>query len=664
MRDLWGFLLQTLTASGAAALLLVVKTMFRDKLPPRWQFASWGVLGLILLLPAGYGGRYALFNWPWLVETARTLLTGDCGSLTRVTAPIPLPRLETPDTWAEWLYVVYVLGVLALLLRYAVSYVRLRLGLRHGAPAGGARAGQIAAVAERYGLPVCRAVEVPGLTTAFVCGVFRPVLALPAGTAVDDKVILHELLHFRHQDAAWGLVICCFRCVHWCNPLLWICANRAGNDLEARCDQRVMERLEGEERRDYGRILLSMADERYARLPGTSSMANGGKNIRRRIEAIARFRRYPAGMALVSVCVAVTLAAPLVLGTQAESVYAGGYSLPAGVDISAAMASARTVHCTTPAGALDAYAKAVLDQNAVYRAMCAPLEEQAALAETLRQAANRSEWPNVQWDSGLPSWPKTQSGYAIYNLEPAGGDAYEGLLVVELNYPPDGRAAEEGRSWLAYQPLRTERRSGRWVVILQGDFQVVETWGSLDLNWGREELPAYLYQGAAEDFQVEARLQRVFAVDNTIQESGDMSWFFGSSTRFDTIPKPNAEFSEVYANQYISCTYVGDPADKAGISRVGVSAAPMDASQAERPALRSAASGNSSGSSGSGEEWGGRNLTGDWDPVISISAGGGSADRYDRDSSFDLPPCYAADLYINGEKAAELTLLPVEGGAR
>ena len=52
MTDLWGFLLQTLTASGAAVLLLVVKAMFRDKLPPRWQFAAWGVLGLVLL-PAG-----------------------------------------------------------------------------------------------------------------------------------------------------------------------------------------------------------------------------------------------------------------------------------------------------------------------------------------------------------------------------------------------------------------------------------------------------------------------------------------------------------------------------------------------------------------------------------------------------------------------------------
>ena len=62
MTDIWGFLLQTLTASGAAVLLLVVKAVFRDKLSPRWQAGVWGLLGLVLLLPAGWGGRYALVN--------------------------------------------------------------------------------------------------------------------------------------------------------------------------------------------------------------------------------------------------------------------------------------------------------------------------------------------------------------------------------------------------------------------------------------------------------------------------------------------------------------------------------------------------------------------------------------------------------------------------
>ena len=78
MTDLWAFLMQTLTASGAALLLLLIKALFRDKLSPRWQFASWGVLALVLLMPAGIGGRYVLFNWPFVVRSEERRVGKEC----------------------------------------------------------------------------------------------------------------------------------------------------------------------------------------------------------------------------------------------------------------------------------------------------------------------------------------------------------------------------------------------------------------------------------------------------------------------------------------------------------------------------------------------------------------------------------------------------------
>lgn len=655
MTDLWGFLLQTLTASGAAALLLVVKALFRDKLSPRWQFAAWSVLGLALLLPAGLGGRYALFNWPLLVEAAKTVLTGEY-TLTRVLAPIPLPRLTLPGSAAEWLYAVYVAGVVCFLLRYLISYLRLRLALRRGTPAGEARLARIGAVAQRYGLAPCRAVEVPGLKTAFICGVLRPVLALPAGAETDDKVILHELLHRKHRDAAWGLVICFFRCLHWCNPLLWYCADRAGNDLEARCDQRVLELLEGEERRDYGRILLSMADEKYARVPGTSAMANGGRNIGRRVEAIARFKRYPAGMALASVCMILLLAAPLLLGTRAKAVYDGG-RLDDAVEIPLAMASARLLRCTTPAGALDAYAKSVLAQNGYYRAMCAPLAEQEKIADSMLSASQENRWP--LWDSGLPAWPNTQSGYYIYNLEPVGGDAYEGLLVMELNYPPDGQPAEGSGAWLGVQRVRAERKEGRWVALPLEEFEAVAVTDAAlsQLRYECQDLPAQMYEAQAEGFTLRLEHQSVWTVNSYIQ---DDSWFSSSST-FDTTPQPHAEFTSMYQDASVYAVYTGDPADTAGITKIGVSVARLNA-DGSRPTLR-----NPGGGSGSSGDcfWGSGSPIGQGSEVC---LGGGGSGKVDNSGISDWredtgPEAYAADLYLNGEKAAELTLLPVEGGA-
>ena len=45
--------------------------------------------------------------------------------------------------------------------------------------------------------------------------------------------------------------------------------------METRCDQLVLEHLEGEERREYGHILLSMVNERFAKTPGTTCVNNG-----------------------------------------------------------------------------------------------------------------------------------------------------------------------------------------------------------------------------------------------------------------------------------------------------------------------------------------------------------------------------------------------------
>lgn len=98
-----------------------------------------------------------------------------------------------------------------------------------------------------------RVVESRAASTPFLVGVVRPVLVLPMGWAPDRKVILHELIHLKQRDVAAGWVTALFRCVHWCNPFLWRIFDRIDNQREQRCDQLVLERLEGEDRRDYGR---------------------------------------------------------------------------------------------------------------------------------------------------------------------------------------------------------------------------------------------------------------------------------------------------------------------------------------------------------------------------------------------------------------------------
>ncbi len=391
MSNIWEFFYQTLSVSLAAAVLLAVKWLLRDKLSPRWQYAVWGVLALRALIPASLGRSLVpqLALWTETAKSAAELgldsaFTGPF-ELMSVAAPVPLAG-GLPRSLTDWLFVLYAAGVLAALVWYAYRYARLRALLWRGREDAAVRAA-VDAAAEKYGLKPCRAVSVPGLKGAFVCGVIRPVLAVPEGEIPDGKVILHELLHLKYLDAAQNIFWCVLRALHWCNPFLQYVFNRVGNDMEALCDQRVLERLEGEERREYGSILLGMASDSYARAPGTSSISNGARNIARRIEAIARFKLYPRGMALVSVCTVLILASALLTGVKAEPTGRDNPRTPA--EALAAMTDARVFRCASVPAAIDSYVKGALLGNfyalasvspadgygEIYDAFCARVED-------------------------------------------------------------------------------------------------------------------------------------------------------------------------------------------------------------------------------------------------------------------------------------------------
>ena len=123
MFDIWGVLLQALTVSGAAALILFIKLLFKNKLPPKWHFAVWIVLGISMIFPAGMFGRYALFRWQIVVEAIKSW--AGVFSFTEVLFPIPIIR-SFPQTAAEWIFALYVLGILLFIIKYLISYLKLK----------------------------------------------------------------------------------------------------------------------------------------------------------------------------------------------------------------------------------------------------------------------------------------------------------------------------------------------------------------------------------------------------------------------------------------------------------------------------------------------------------------------------------------------------------
>lgn len=409
MNDIWSFLTQTLSVSVVALLLLFLKGIMEDKLSPRWQYSVWCLLALRIIIPVASNQNIFLPVPVW-VEMLKTLVESNLSSaysnafsVSHNSTVIPFVT-DIPESITDWLMVIYIFGVLVTLIKYIVSYTKLRKILKNGSEISGENVGQLNTVKLKYNLKGCKAVEVEGLSTAFVCGIFKPVLAIPKGMVLDKKIVLHELLHLKYKDNLQNVFWCILRSLHWCNPLLQYAFNRIGNDIESLCDQRVLERLEGEELRDYGKILLSMANNSFARAAGTTSVSNGGKNIKRRISAIVRFKKFPKGMELVSFCIILVLLTPTVFG--ATSNYGDEiYNPETKTDLYRSMAYTRVEKCGTVAGALDTFARGVIYKNGLCVAIASPSAEQEKIFTQM------SENEDVR-----PSYYETIEGIELTNF--------------------------------------------------------------------------------------------------------------------------------------------------------------------------------------------------------------------------------------------------------
>lgn len=432
MENIWMFLQQTAAASLVALFLLILQRIFLDKLSPRWQYGVWLVLLLRLLVPAGFGGRPTVLDVTFWVETLRTRVELGLNSAYSTpftaslpAAPVPLPPAGAPASWTDWAFLIYCAGVVLWAAWFVVSAVRLSLRVRGGVPVEGERRAAMEALAKQQRLPMPRRiVECRWARTPFVVGVVRPALVLPMGWALDEKVVLHELLHLKYRDVWAGWLTTALRCLHWCNPFLWFVFDKTGNDRESLCDQRVLERLEGEDRRDYGRCLLAMADDKAVRTPGATTMANGARAVKARIEAIARFKRFPQGMGLVSGCIVFALSLSLVAGVPVSAAGTDDtVETPDGGN-PAILALAAQNRATTVAGALDAYGKALYHwyQRPGTGLLCAamvtaPEDMPAVLAANAKVNEERVE----DW-SLLEHW--WQTGPVFRGLTADGGDGY------------------------------------------------------------------------------------------------------------------------------------------------------------------------------------------------------------------------------------------------
>lgn len=142
---------------------------------------------------------------------------------------------------------------------------------------------------------IFRIYSVEGLPTPCLFG--RSVY-VPANLAENGEllpyILRHEMCHYFHGDAVWGMVRMICVCLYWYHPLVWLAAYLSRRDCELACDEAVVKPLGGGERKRYGELLLQFAPVKgYPAecFSMTTAMSGSAKSLRQRLERITGNKR-------------------------------------------------------------------------------------------------------------------------------------------------------------------------------------------------------------------------------------------------------------------------------------------------------------------------------------------------------------------------------------
>ena len=282
---------EVLTVSALIVVVLLVRAIFKNRVPKRMLYALWLVVLLKLCLPG------TLVSLPVLpaedaavpaqsaerpVQTA-PVIQRPAQTVTKPQTPAQQPvspvqetakPAAKPLTTAQILQIAWFSGsaLLGLWLfgAWAVFTIRLHRDRRFLGKRGGTC------------IYVSGAVKSPCLAGLL------PAVYLTQDVLQTDEaelILRHELTHLRHLDFLWSLCRTAAVTVYWWNPFIWLAAICSKRDAELACDEAVAAKLPESKRLAYARAILAQAPRK------TAALSLAGPPVKERILFLTKKQR-------------------------------------------------------------------------------------------------------------------------------------------------------------------------------------------------------------------------------------------------------------------------------------------------------------------------------------------------------------------------------------
>ena len=316
-----------LTVSALIVVVLLVRTVFKNRVPKRMIYCLWLVVLLKLCLP---GTLFSLPVFPAAEGTApvqtvqttpvvSTASTIPAPSTTTVQPAAPVQTTTQPEqtvtqpetkpetqpmtpavqetakpaakplTTARILQIVWFSGSALLGLWLFGTWLTFTIRLHKDKKFLGKRG--------RTNIYVSKRIKSPCLA-GLIPAVYLTEDVLRNDTT--ELIVRHELTHLRHLDFLWSFCRTLAVIVYWWNPLVWLAAIISKRDAELACDEAVAAGLQPEQRIAYARAILAQAPRKKAAL----SLA--GPPVKERILFLTQRQRTSAICIVLALALTVT----------------------------------------------------------------------------------------------------------------------------------------------------------------------------------------------------------------------------------------------------------------------------------------------------------------------------------------------------------------------
>lgn len=305
------FLICNLFISIIIGILLLTKYLLKDSLTNRMQYHLWFLLLGLLAIPfIPVHSSQFLWIFPWF-ENLKSAVSSSAqtaiGETTAFNQPptanwmndfsISVSR-KTPSTIGLVLCILWCIGIFVMILLLIKSMLRL-INIKSSAlPL------QNPAVRKLYHdcldeMHITK--HIPVYSTAFlkspiIVGFLKPCIYLPIHLISDYNandiryMLMHELAHYKHNDALANYLMNIIGVLYWFNPLIWYSLKEMKNDREVACDTSVLNLLDEDAYADYGNTLINFVEKvSLAPFPFATGISGSMRQMQKRIINIATY---------------------------------------------------------------------------------------------------------------------------------------------------------------------------------------------------------------------------------------------------------------------------------------------------------------------------------------------------------------------------------------